>query len=105
MADRATKHPMEESLEVVPARPCFRAMLRWDGEGSLAPPPPESRSPLPAISKDDDGEADDVPTLVEQLDVATSALREESQEADWLYLSVAAAKRETTVVELATAEA
>ena len=43
--------------------------------------------------------------MVEQLDVATSALCEESQEADWLRLSVATAKRETTVAELATAGA
>jgi hypothetical protein len=28
MVDQATKRPMEESLEVVPARPRFRAMLR-----------------------------------------------------------------------------
>ena len=43
--------------------------------------------------------------MVEQLDVATSALCEESQEADWLRLSVATAKRETAVAELATAKA
>ena len=68
-------------------------------------PPPESRSPLPAISDDDDGGVDDVLTLVEQLDVATSTLHEESQEVDRLRLSVAAAKQETATVELATAEA
>ena len=68
-------------------------------------PPPESRSPLPAISDDDDGGVDDVLTLVEQLDVATSALREESREADRLCLSVAAAKWETDMAELAVAEA
>ena len=55
-------------------------------------PPPEGRSPLLAISDDDNGEADDVLMLVEQLDVATSALREESREADQLRLSVAAMK-------------
>jgi hypothetical protein len=43
--------------------------------------------------------------LVEQLDVATSALREESWEADRLHLSIAAAKRETAMAELAAAEA
>ena len=48
---------------------------------------------------------DDVLTLVEQLDVATSALHEESREADRLRLSVATAKRETAVTELAAAEA
>jgi outer membrane murein-binding lipoprotein Lpp len=37
--------------------------------------------------------------------VATSALREESWEADQLCLSVAAAKRETAAAELAAAEA
>jgi hypothetical protein len=42
---------------------------------------------------------------VEQLDVATSALREESWEADRLRLSIATTKRETVAVELATAEA
>ena len=72
MADRATKRPMEESSEFVPARPRFRAMLRWDGESSSVVPPPESRSPLLAISDDDDGGADDVLMLVEQLDMATS---------------------------------
>ena len=49
--------------------------------------------------------ADDVLMLVEQLDVATSALHEECREADWLCLSVAAAKRETATAELATTEA
>ena len=78
MVDRATKRPMEESLEVVLARPCFRAMLRWDEDGSSATPPPESRSPLPSISDDDDGEADDVLMLVEQLDVATSAITKDN---------------------------
>ena len=58
-----------------------------------------------AISFDDDGRADDVLELVEQLDVATSALHEESREADWLLLSVATMKRETAVAELATTEA
>ena len=43
--------------------------------------------------------------MVEQLDVATFALRKESREADRLCLSVAAAKRETVVAELAAAEA
>jgi hypothetical protein len=51
------------------------------------------------------GGVDDVLTLVEQLDVATFALREESREADRLRLSVAAAKRETATVELVAAEA
>ena len=55
-------------------------------------PPPEGRSPLLAISDDDNGEADDVLMLVEQLDVATSTLHEESREADRLCLSVATAK-------------
>jgi hypothetical protein len=59
-----------------------------------------------AISSDDDGEgADDVLMLVEQLGVATSALHEEGQEMDWLCLSVAAAKQETAVAELAAVEA
>jgi hypothetical protein len=49
--------------------------------------------------------ADDVLMLVEQLDVATFTLREESQEADRLCLSIATAKREMAVAELATAEA
>ena len=49
--------------------------------------------------------ADDVLTLVEQLDVATFALREESREADRLRLSVAATKRETAAAELAATEA
>ena len=43
--------------------------------------------------------------LVEQLDVATSALHEESQEADRPCLPVATAKWEIAVAELATAEA
>jgi hypothetical protein len=43
--------------------------------------------------------------LVEQLDVATSTLYEESREADRLCLSVTATKRETTMVELAAAKA
>ena len=43
--------------------------------------------------------------MVEQLDVATTALREESREADRLCLSVAAVKRETAVAELAAVEA
>ena len=80
-------------------------MLRWDREGSSAAPPPESRSLLLAIFDDDDREADDVLTLVEQLDVANSTLREESQEADRLRLSIAAMKQEMATVELATAEA
>jgi len=104
MVDWAMKRPMEESPEVVPAHPRIHAMLRSDGKGSSAAPPPESRSPLLAISDDDDG-GDDVLTLVEQLDMATSVLGEESQEADRLCLSIAAAKRETTTVELAAAEA
>ena len=84
MVDQATKRPMEESLEVVPAHPRFHAMLRQDREGSLAAPPLESRSPLLAISNDgDEGEGvDDVLMLVEQLDMATSTLSEESQEVD-----------------------
>jgi hypothetical protein len=49
--------------------------------------------------------ADDVLTLVEQLDVATSTLHEESQEADRLHLFVAVTKRETTMAELAAAKA
>jgi hypothetical protein len=49
--------------------------------------------------------ADDVLTLVEQLDVATSTLREESREANRLRLSVAAAKQETAAAKLAAAEA
>ena len=69
-------------------------------------PPLESQSSLTAISSDDDGEGtDDVLTLVEQLDVATSALHEESQEANRLRLSIAVAKQETAAAELATAEA
>jgi hypothetical protein len=48
---------------------------------------------------------DDDLTLVEQLDVATSTLREESREVDWLRLSVATAKWETAEAKLATAEA
>jgi hypothetical protein len=38
------------------------------------------------------GGADDVFMLVEQLDVATSALREESWEADRLHISIATVK-------------
>ena len=49
--------------------------------------------------------ANDVLALVEQLNVATSALREESQEADRLRLSVATMKREMSTAELANAEA
>ena len=67
--------------------------------------PLESRSSLLAISDDDDGGADDVLILVEHLDMATFALHEESQEADRLHLSVAAAKREMAVAELAAIEA
>jgi hypothetical protein len=48
---------------------------------------------------------DDVLTLVEQLDVATFTLYEESREADRLCLSVATTKRETAMVELAAAKA
>jgi hypothetical protein len=48
---------------------------------------------------------DDVLELVEQLDVATFALREESRETDWLHLSVAAMTRETTTVEFDATEA
>ena len=84
MADRAKKRPMEESLEVVPTRPRFRAMLRWDREGSSVVPPSERRSSLPVISDDDNREADDVLMLVEQLNMVTSTLCEESQEADLL---------------------
>jgi hypothetical protein len=43
--------------------------------------------------------------LVEQLDVASSALHEESRETDWLRLSIVAVKRQTATVELAIAEA
>jgi hypothetical protein len=43
--------------------------------------------------------------VVEQLDMATSTLYEESREVDRLCLSVATAKRETTAAELAAAEA
>ena len=68
-------------------------------------PPLESRSPLPAISDADNGEADDVLMLVEQLDVATSTLHEESREADRLRLSVAPMKLETAAAELAATEA
>jgi hypothetical protein len=49
--------------------------------------------------------ADDVHMLVEQLDVASSALCEESRETDQPCLSVAAAKRQTSTAELAIAEA
>jgi hypothetical protein len=42
--------------------------------------------------------------LVEQLDVATFALHEESREADRLHLSAATAKREMAAMDLATAE-
>jgi hypothetical protein len=48
---------------------------------------------------------DDVLTLVEQLDMATSALHEESREVDRLHLFVAAMKREMVAAEIATAEA
>jgi hypothetical protein len=48
---------------------------------------------------------DDVLTLVERLDVATSALREESREADRLCLSVAAMKWEMAMAKLAATEA
>ena len=65
MVDRATKHPMEESSKVVPARPSFCAMLRRDGEGSSVASLLESRSPLLAIFDDNDRGADDVLTLVE----------------------------------------
>jgi hypothetical protein len=57
-------------------------MLQRDVEGSSVAPPPESQSSLLAISSSDDREADDALELVEQLDVPTSALREESREAD-----------------------
>jgi hypothetical protein len=77
-------------------------MLRWDGEGSSVAPPLESRSPLPAIFSDTDRGADDVLMLVEQLDMATSTLCKESQEVEWLRLSVAGAKREMVAAELAT---
>jgi hypothetical protein len=40
--------------------------------------------------------------LVEQLDMATSTLCKESQEVEWLRLSVAGAKREMVAAELAT---
>jgi hypothetical protein len=43
--------------------------------------------------------------LVEQLDVATSTLCEESREVDWLRLFVATAKWETAEAKLATTEA
>jgi hypothetical protein len=69
-------------------------MLQRDVEGSSVAPPPESRSSLLAISSSDDREADDALELVEQLDMPTSALREESR-----------AKRETVVAELAATEA
>ena len=49
--------------------------------------------------------ADDVLTLVEQLDVATSILHDESREANRLRLSVAAVKQEMATAELATAKA
>jgi hypothetical protein len=49
--------------------------------------------------------SDDFPTLVQQLVVATSALCEESREAEQLRLCVAAAKREAAAVETAAAEA
>ena len=90
MADQATKRPMEESPKVVPARPRIHATLRQNEEGSLAAPPPEGRSPLLAISFDGDRGTDDVLELVEPLDVATSALREESRETDQLCLSIVA---------------
>jgi hypothetical protein len=80
-------------------------MLRLDGEDSSAAPPPESRSLLPTISSDDDGRTDDVLELVEQLDMATSTLHEESREADRLCLSVATAKREIAMIELAATKA
>ena len=43
--------------------------------------------------------------MVEQLDVATSALCEESQETDELRLSTIVAKREMATTELVAAEA
>ena len=43
--------------------------------------------------------------LVEQLDVATSDLHEESREADRMRLFVATAKWETAMAELATTKA
>jgi hypothetical protein len=49
--------------------------------------------------------ADDVLELVEQLDVATSALRKERYEVDRLHLSIAAMKQEMATAELATTEA
>ena len=68
--------------------------------------PLKSQSPLLAISDDDDrGGADDVLMLVEKLDVATSALYEESQEADWLRLSIATVKQEMAMAKLAAIEA
>ena len=56
---------MEESPEVVPARPRFRAMLRRGGEGSSVALPSESQSSLLAIFDEDDRGVDDVLTLVE----------------------------------------
>jgi hypothetical protein len=51
------------------------------------------------------GGGDNVLTLVEQLDVATFILHEESQEVDWLRLSIATANQKTVTAKLATAEA
>jgi hypothetical protein len=66
------------SLVTANTHPHIRALLRQDGDGSLVALPPESRSLLSAILSSDDGAVNDVLTLVEQLDVATSTLHEES---------------------------
>jgi hypothetical protein len=55
MANWGTKRLVEESPEVVSARPQIHVRLRRDGEDSSAALPPEHRSPLSAISSDNDG--------------------------------------------------
>ena len=55
MVDRAMNCPMEESPEVILARPRICVMLRSDREGSSMASPPESQSLLLAISSNDDG--------------------------------------------------
>ena len=77
--------------------------MGWGGQLSG----PTTGEPIPAsgyLLQRQQG-ADDVLELVEQLDVDTSTLHEESREVDRLCLSIATVTREMAAVELATAEA
>jgi hypothetical protein len=95
---------MEELLEVVPGHPCILAMLTGRGGklGGAATEEPILASGYLLLRRRG---ANDVLKLVEQLDVATSTLREESREADRLCLSIATVKWEMAAAELAAAEA